>query len=299
MRYLELQKLNQENSIKASSVTQRLETEIERQKLQIEELFGQNQDLKANEKHHQTEIRALQEANDQLKDNSALKDSAAQAELRKSENQLSQLRQQIEGLQQNHLNTSNTLSAENYTMTQEFEKVKLQYEQKLAALQNELKLKNAEIVACQQHFTELKCSSNATIAELNYKISSIGKHFCQPVGTARVLSRRETDDSIVSQTAPVTISPEEPLNTANVGENSNDTIFGIAAHISDRLRMLPERQRKTNNWYGSDFISDSEDNVSNSEPKQLKLNEMGPVRKEMAKLKRTKKTSAFDTLKNS
>ncbi|EDV90260.1 GH23363 [Drosophila grimshawi] len=104
MRYLELQKLSQENSIKASSVTQCRETEIERQKLQIEELFGQNQDLKANEKHHQTEIRVLQEANDQLKVNSALKDSAAQAELRKSENQLNQLRQQVEGLQQNHLN---------------------------------------------------------------------------------------------------------------------------------------------------------------------------------------------------
>ncbi|EDW05163.1 GH23488 [Drosophila grimshawi] len=98
MRYLELPKLNQENSIKTSTVTQCLETEIERQKLQIEELFGQN------EKHHQTEIRALHEANHQLKVNSALKDSAAQAELRKSENQLSQLWQQIEGLQQNHLN---------------------------------------------------------------------------------------------------------------------------------------------------------------------------------------------------
>ncbi|EDV98670.1 GH23453 [Drosophila grimshawi] len=112
MRYLELQKLNQENLIKASSVTQRLETEIERQKLQIDELFGQNQDLKANEKHHQTEIRALQEANNQLKDNSALKDSAAQAELRKSKNQLSQPMQQIEALQQNHLNIAHLTKRE-------------------------------------------------------------------------------------------------------------------------------------------------------------------------------------------
>ncbi|KAL7743589.1 hypothetical protein ACLKA6_013394 [Drosophila palustris] len=272
-RCVELQKHKNQLSNEALSTAQRFESDLNEKQAKIDELYAYISSFKAGEDHLQSELKALKEANAKLVAERAEQDAYARRELIKLDSQKAELKKQLNEMEQQHLNITNKLSAEKTELAQQFGAFKEDQEKNLAELQDLLRQKEADLIACKKDYADLERLKNSTIAGLKYKMNQIGNVFAQPVGSAAALVNNKDKHQSLTENETVTLSkptapvdaPETPGKKAAALEStasSSSQTAEIAAGgvvVSGTIRRRKLLKRPVYQPNNSDFNTDSED----------------------------------------